>query len=178
MGVFLTTIFIAIIASTFTNTILKIHAFSTNYINSKHMAIIENNSFTTLRRTSSFYPTAAKRHMALAAAVNGNISEAEVRELILTISREQDDDKRRSELSSTMQGNISAKGGEFAEMWDKTLIQIGAEFQDELKRKAEENQGKEDESLKDKTDERQLWALIDMMVQSKMLIKKAINNQE
>lgn len=113
-----------------------------------------------------------------------NIKQSEievVRNLILSMSKEQNDEKRRKELSDLMtqkveESKVDEEAKRFLELWDQTLIIVGGEVQEEARLKAMNNppQEKDRESPKEKSeDELQLWALVDMMVQSKTMIKKA-----
>lgn len=104
-----------------------------------------------------------------------------VRNLVLSMSKEQNDEKRRKELSDLMtqkveESKVDEEAKRFLELWDQTLIIVGGEVQEEARLKAMNNppQEKDRESPKEKSeDELQLWALVDMMVQSKTMIKKA-----
>ena len=104
----------------------------------------------------------------------------EIRQLITEISFEKNDEIRRRKVECTLMENIDQNdaeaGARFAMLWDKTLIEIGGEIQNAARAKVEiknkdkqelngTKNGKSDEELK-------LWALVDMMVQSKALIKK------
>jgi len=113
-----------------------------------------------------------------------------MRNLILSISQETDDGKRRSTIAELMKEKTSlddvAEAAKFVHLWDTTLIQVGGDFQNEARARAlrmppapvvEADGGDEDkpaEPREKSKDELQLWALIDMMIQSKTLIKKAI----
>lgn len=113
-----------------------------------------------------------------------NIEQSEIEEmrtLILTMSKEQNDEKRRKDLSDLMtkkveESRIDEEAKRFLELWDQTLIIVGGEVQEEARLKAMKNppQENEDKNPKEKSDdELQLWALVDMMVQSKTMVKKA-----
>jgi len=106
-----------------------------------------------------------------------------VRKTILSVSEEGDDEKRRSNLSSLINQKISEDDQQFLQIWDKAIIQLGEELQAEARVKITETQATQTEGSSDASDEAkegekskeelQLWALIDMMIQSKTLIKKA-----
>ncbi len=124
-----------------------------------------------------------------------------IKDLILSLSNIHDDEKRRANLSTLLENKLSdedvTRAAQFAHLWDTTLIQIGGEIQTEARNRATaaaaaaqerekpqeevaaaENNGDEKiESPKKERvkspDELQLWALVDMMVQSKAIIKKA-----
>jgi hypothetical protein len=117
-------------------------------------------------------------------------SEIEMGNMILSISKEKDDEKRRSTIISLMKEKIQAddpvEAAKFVQLWDRTLTAVGGKFQDEAREKAlkmasETIYSKDEDQIEDGTtrtkeksdDELQLWALIDMMIQSKILIKKA-----
>ena len=116
----------------------------------------------------------------------------EIKKKILSLSLEQDDEKRRSTISSIINEKISQEDSQFLQIWDKTLIQVGSELQDEARRLAmieseSDEEGNKENTVSDGTttdvgeqetankskEELQLWATIDMMIQSKTLIKKA-----
>lgn len=131
----------------------------------------------------------------------------EMRELILSISLEPTDDDRRARLVNTFQEFLSLPNGspkKFTDLFDKVLIQIGGEKQEEAKQKyleqqeQENNAGGEDSVAEEVStddddndadaessteppkglvfkspEEFQVWALVDMMVQSKTIVKKA-----
>jgi hypothetical protein len=116
----------------------------------------------------------------------------EIKKKILSLSLEQDDEKRRSTISSIIDEKISQEDSQFLQIWDETLIQVGSELQDEARRLAmiereSDEEGNKESTVSDGTtpdvgeqetankskEELQLWATIDMMIQSKTLIKKA-----
>ena len=116
--------------------------------------------------------------------------------VILALSQENKDEVRREsvrtlfekELASTSVGDASPR---FAQVFGSALDNVGGEVQASARKRAEAEQAKSPKGLtpdvvtedapyvpyvpREKTpDELQLWALIDMMVQSKMLVRKAI----
>lgn len=114
----------------------------------------------------------------------------EMRDLILSISKERDDEERRLKLSSliiekTSQEDVIA-GARFVQLWDKMIIQVGGEVQKEainraktqkivpIEVEADPDAIKKDKPREKSEDELQLWALVDMMVQSKTIVKKAM----
>lgn len=110
--------------------------------------------------------------------------------VILAISRETNDESRReqmrtlfvTELAHTSVGDAPPH---FAQVFGSALEKVGGAVQSEARERAEAEQatapqeldaGAENEEYvpRQKTaEELQLWALIDMMVQSKMLVRKA-----
>ncbi len=139
--------------------------------------------FTFSRRTP-FSPTKISTELRAASGDAPTADEIEeVRKTILSVSEEKDDEKRRSNLSSLINEKISEGDQQFLQIWDKAIIQLGEELQMEARRKAMETQAVESENCDDASEETkevtkskeeiQLWALVDMMVQSKTLIKKA-----
>lgn len=133
-------------------------------------------------RTPSL-PTKYSTHLQESFADEDTSSEIkEVKDIILSVSKEEDDEKRRSNLSSLLNTKISEGDQQFLQIWDKAIIQLGEELQAEARKKAIETQTTQTESndannkvkeMKKSKEEIQLWALVDMMVQSKTLIKKA-----
>jgi len=137
------------------------------------------------------------RRSVLFSSTEGNeeqlYAESEIEEMgntIISISKERDDEKRRSIIISLIkektQADDPAEAAKFAHLWDITLTAVGGKFQNEAREKAyktasETNNSKDGDQVEDGTtrtpeksdDEMQLWALIDMMIQSKILIKKA-----
>lgn len=121
--------------------------------------------------------------------------------LIVSISKEPSDDSRRQRLSSTFEAELAKKDCKrFTFLFDQVLTIVGDRVQAKAKKKAleimqqqdemtngdddnndssdhdgdENNKDKGDFMGMDKSDEeKQLWALVDMMVQSKTLAKKA-----
>lgn len=123
----------------------------------------------------------------------------EIRELILTLSLESDDETRRTKLSSLLgerlqnQDNVEY-AAKFAHLWDLNIIQIGGEIQNEARIEAEQKQSSDSSSSledgeKEKANgesiavdarsekEKQLWSMVDMMVQSKSVIKKLMEEE-
>lgn len=132
----------------------------------------------------------------------------EMKDLILSLSLESTDHKRRMRLKDVLHEALDRPNGmpqRFTDLFDITLAEVGDEIQREAKKKFFEAEAAEqakaessdDESsddingadefvvesddenekggeLKLKTpEELQLWALVDMMVQSKTIVKKA-----
>lgn len=117
----------------------------------------------------------------------------EVTSLIMRLSEEENDEVRRSNLSSLLRERLnqenSIEAARFALLWDTTIIEIGSKVQEEARKKAEEtaaSQSKEELINSDpevssnldgtrikSAEELKLWAMIDMMIQSKHIIKNA-----
>jgi hypothetical protein len=154
------------------------------YSRQKGLSVIEN----------GFHP------MVLASATEGSESsensEAEVqkmRDLILSLSLEPTDHDRRMRLKDVFHEQLDRPNGtpnRFTDLFDQTLIVLGDDLQAEAKKKffkdqaAAQDKG-EDEKVelvepneeyskpREKTpEELRLWALVDMMVQSKTIVKK------
>ncbi|CAM9216560.1 unnamed protein product [Heterosigma akashiwo] len=113
----------------------------------------------------------------------GDETSANIKQRVFTISQEKDDTKRRFTVSSLINQKISEKDDQFVKIWDKALVEIAEELQDQARRKAvqmplaEADGSTSGENSVNKTaEEVQLWALVDMMIQSKTLIKKAQDN--
>lgn len=131
----------------------------------------------------------------------------EIRELILSLSLETDDETRRGKISSLLserllnQDNVK-DSAKFAHLWDVNVIQIGGEIQNEARLEAEQKQSSdallsvEDEEREKANDEnvvdddadtkidtrrkkeKQLWSMVDMMIQSKSVIKKLMEAEK
>lgn len=116
-------------------------------------------------------------------------------ELILSLSLEPSDESRRGRLVSIFEMELSKENGapqEFADQFGLALNVVGARVQDDAREKAlkkrEEAEALGEEPLEPEpienkssdvpiamgrtAEEQQLWALIDMMIQSKTLVKK------
>lgn len=113
-----------------------------------------------------------------------------MRNRIMTISKVKDDEKRRRTIVALIKEKVQVddpmEGALFVQLWDKTLIEVGGQFQNEAREKAtrkapETKSSNGDEggavgkTVQKSDDELQLWALVDMMIQSKTLIKKAMD---
>eukprot|EP00554_Chaetoceros_debilis_P000376 CAMPEP_0194089348 /NCGR_PEP_ID=MMETSP0149-20130528/33879_1 /TAXON_ID=122233 /ORGANISM="Chaetoceros debilis, Strain MM31A-1" /LENGTH=165 /DNA_ID=CAMNT_0038773245 /DNA_START=12 /DNA_END=509 /DNA_ORIENTATION=- len=101
--------------------------------------------------------------------------ETDVRERIMSLSLLKSDEERRMELSNLLENNLLNRNNDdasqFALLWDAALIEIGSDVQTKAKARAEAEAGS-GEVVGNEEDKQQLWALVDMMVQSKSLIKK------
>ena len=125
---------------------------------------------------------------------------SEIRKLILDLSKIANDAERRTNVSNLLneklnQSNVS-DSAKFAHLWDLSIIKIGAEIQNEARMDAERrasvtqegessvesktNDGDDGDDGDDKKSqsenksetELQLWSMVDMMVQSKSIIKE------
>eukprot|EP00980_Cylindrotheca_fusiformis_P001677 scaffold381_cov138-Cylindrotheca_fusiformis.AAC.13 len=114
----------------------------------------------------------------------------EMKDLILSLSQEPTDHDRRTRLEGVFQEALARPNGgpkQFSDLFDAVLTKVGEEVQTEAKKKflsqleevcdeatdataAEETRDGEREKT---PEELQLWALVDMMVQSKTIVKKA-----
>lgn len=129
-------------------------------------------------------------------------SEAEVqkmKDLILSLSLEPTDHDRRMRLKDLFHEQLDRPNGtpnRFTDLFDQTLIVLGDELQAEAKKKffkdqaaAQDKEGEDKEGEDEKAElvepnedypkprektpeELRLWALVDMMVQSKTIVKK------
>lgn len=111
-------------------------------------------------------------------SLQSNESESdEVRELILTLSLEADDEQRRTKLKSLLEEKLAqddvVESAKFAHLWDTNIIQIGGEIQNNARLEAEQNKQSENGTIGSGKNEKekQLWAMVDMMVQSKSITK-------
>lgn len=114
----------------------------------------------------------------------------EMEEMIISLSLEPTDDSRRERLKSIFDDALAKPNGmpkHFSDLFDYALVIVG----DRVKLEAQEHALKiqeqmasdnKDEETEDSEDastqpafpqQRQLWALIDMMVQSKTIVKRA-----
>lgn len=134
---------------------------------------------------------------------SGEYSETEVQEmkyLILSLSIESTDHDRRTRVKEIFHEALGRPNGgpkRFTELFDKVLIEVGDEVQNEAKKKQFSDQAAaqssdsgytksdaatdESEEVVDNQEpitrekspeELQLWALVDMMVQTKTIVKK------
>ncbi len=116
-----------------------------------------------------------------------------MRDLILALSLEPTDHDRRTRVRDVFHEALARPNGmpkRFTDLFDKILIEVGDEVQSEAKKKFFEEQAavgidepetvipaeEENDSvppMRTKTpEEMQLWALVDMMVQTKTIVKK------
>ena len=124
------------------------------------------------------------------------IERTDMRELIVSLSKETNDDKRRERLAGILDKELSASSAAdttfdsepppFAKLFDMCLTSVGEEVQSKAAAAALEQQQKQVINTTDEDgseggdiierlkspEELQLWALIDMMVQSKTLVKR------
>lgn len=116
--------------------------------------------------------------------------------LIESMALEPSDTSRRKRVESTIEQYISDRddgdmeqAARFATLFDGLLIGMGGEVQDRAREMAQKkamsasagsdvngggDNGEEAAPRKKSEEEKMLWAFIDMMVQSKSLIKKAM----
>jgi hypothetical protein len=117
----------------------------------------------------------------------------EMRDLVLSLSLETDDHERRTRVKDIFHEALARPNGmpkKFTDLFDSSLIKVGEEKQAEAKKKffEEQKNAKKEEVIAEETDseeetvptkrvkspeELQLWALVDMMVQTKTIVKKA-----
>jgi hypothetical protein len=124
----------------------------------------------------------------------------EMRDLILSLSLEPTDHDRRTRVKDVFHEALAGPNGtpkRFTELFDMVLVEVGDKVQSDAKKKFFEDQAAaqvEEESSSSPTDstsnasdededyvppkrtkspeEFQLWALVDMMVQTKTIVKK------
>ncbi len=130
-----------------------------------------------------------------------NYTPAEVTQMknvIVSLSQESDDQARRLRLKTIMEVGLAGPNGgpkRFATLFERVLTQVGEQVQNEAREKyserttaSEEENSEEDaekavvqegdeDSSEEKAPEKspeelKLWALVDMMVQSKTMLKK------
>ena len=100
--------------------------------------------------------------------------------LIVSLSKERDDDTRRSKLKGILDEELSKQEPhsiDFTTLFQRSLNEVGERVQNSAREAAAarvQGSNEEPEEQSVKTDEElELWALIDMMVQSKTQFKKA-----
>jgi hypothetical protein len=126
-----------------------------------------------------------------------NEEKQEMRDLVLSLSLESTDEDRRTRLKDIFHEALARPNGapkRFSDLFDTLLAKVGAEVQDEAKKRFFEAQAAKQEQVENVTevlsddavddneeeagekvkspDELQLWALVDMMVQSKTIVKR------
>ena len=157
---------------------LNAHCFNTNSMMIRRVdkqIDLLSRDFTASYRPTLFSPIVSMRLQTTPGSDDSTAEEIEeVKKMILSVSKEEDDEKRRSKLSSLINEKMNQADEQFLQIWDKAIIQVGGELQDEARRKAVEMPMKEEQPVKKTKEELQLWAIVDMMVQSKTLIKKAM----
>ncbi|GAX24354.1 hypothetical protein FisN_4Lu603 [Fistulifera solaris] len=95
--------------------------------------------------------------------------------LILSLSLEPTDQSRRERLAGLFGEALAKPNGapkRFTDLFDKTLIEVGDRVRKEALEALESEQNPPSDGSKS-PQELQVWALIDMMVQSKTLVKRA-----
>jgi hypothetical protein len=124
-------------------------------------------------------------HTYLSGNLNDDYSTDEVRamdELIVSLSLMPSDESRRKRAVEIFDKELAKPNGapkRFADLFDAVLAIVGDRVQSSAKLRASEThkQNTEEDSTLDfmsrSYDERQLWALVDLMVQSKTIVKKA-----
>lgn len=99
----------------------------------------------------------------------------DMKELIVSLSLEPSDESRRERLVGLFGEALAKPDGDpkrFTDLFDKTLIEVGDRVRKEALEKLEQEQTIPADGSKT-PEELQVWALVDMMVQSKTLVKKA-----
>lgn len=109
----------------------------------------------------------------------------EMEDLILSLSLEPTDESRRERVKSIFQTELAKPNGapkHFSDLFDFTLVIVGDRVKAEAQENAERLQSMETtETVSDEKsttsqgfpEQRQLWSLVDMMVQSKTIVKRA-----
>jgi hypothetical protein len=112
-------------------------------------------------------------------ASSGEEEFAAMKEMILSLSRETDDAERRGRVASMFSRELAGVGEgdqppRFAEVFSRALETVGTEVQEKARERQQSAEQHEDTTDRPKTaEEQQLWALIDMMVQSRVLVRNA-----
>ena len=103
-----------------------------------------------------------------------------MKRLVLSISSERDDEKRRNYVSRWITRQTERKdhqdGIKMLHLWDNTVIEIGEEFRQKLRTSARpcSTRLNADRDLEERINENELtlWAFVDMLVQTKTLLKR------
>uniref|UniRef100_A0A7S3V6N4 Uncharacterized protein n=1 Tax=Chaetoceros debilis TaxID=122233 RepID=A0A7S3V6N4_9STRA len=106
----------------------------------------------------------------------------DMKQRVLSISTESNDETRRSSVSKWITGQATKinyeEGVRLIQLWDTTVVQLGEELQNTLQRKARKNSrpcsslGADSKTSQPIDDKLVLWAFVDMLVQSKTLINR------
>ena len=111
----------------------------------------------------------------------------EMEDLIVSLSLEPTDESRRERLKSIFEEELAKPNGapkHFSDLFDYALVIVGDRVKAEAQEHAEKLQSMNEEveenvSVEDSAasqgfpQQRQLWGLVDMMVQSKTIVKRA-----
>jgi hypothetical protein len=154
-------------------------------------------SFVIAKRDMSVVPLSIQTRCSAAAGSDSSsenqTSEArEMKDLILSLSKERTDDSRRQRMQRIFTEAFSRPNGDpqrFTHLFDQQLIILGdqvkakaAAMAIDLEQEADTHAISTEQSLADNeagkmreksAEEKQLWALVDMMVQSKTIVKRA-----
>jgi len=135
--------------------------------------------------SGSFYhrPNLTRLNMSATSVPCTAMEVLEMKRLVLEISSERDDERRRNHVSKWMTHQAERKdfleGIKMLHLWDKTVTELGEDFQHKL-RKIERTKSKpcsarlSEGELKKKKDENQLtlWVFVDLLVQTKTLLNR------
>lgn len=117
----------------------------------------------------------------------GEASDDVIEKLILSLSKEPTDESRRARLKNIFDEKIRNDKGhaaQFSSQFNQVLITVGdrikleaiSEAQNAKRNGRDDDEEEEPQPLAEKTEsELQLWALVDMMVQSKTIVRKALS---
>ena len=158
---------------------------------------IVNSSTCNNDNASCFFGPVKKNLSLFQSSSNENDIDVDIDWLVMSLSRESDDVIRREKLATLFAERGIEEG--FADAFEKSLENVGTKVQQIAREKAagreveekEKNDGESDDNelppgvsidedgsvtLPERTSEElQLWALVDMMVQSKVIMKKMKN---
>lgn len=114
-------------------------------------------------------------------------SDTEIREmdnLILSLSRETSDEKRRKRVDKVLQENLASKGVDFERLFSDRLTIVGNDIRSQAAAVAQKAAGEADNACQASNEAsqvspssseefgKQVWALVDMLVQSKVIFKQ------
>jgi len=108
-----------------------------------------------------------------------DFTETEVKQMdqtIIDLSMQSDDTERRNSLKELFELELAKPNGypdRFMKLFDSMLTVVGGRVQVEARQRAALGENQEKDPDGQTQDEKQLWALVDMMVQSKTIAKKA-----
>lgn len=118
--------------------------------------------------------------------INSDLEDEEMVNIIKSLSNEPTDDMRRDRLRKIFALELEKKNTTFINLFEKVLNRMGSQVQENAIAQHKLNQQQIAERKTPQTDKElqlsntllegnryQLWAFVDMMVQSKTLIKKA-----
>ena len=143
---------------------------------------LAKSTFHTIRSSSPtpLHQSQLYRYSSRAVTQNTELEILEIKRAVLSIVSERDDEIRRSYVSKWITNQATKinyeEGARLILLWDTTVIQLGDEFQQRLRsnvrRKARPCSVQTYSKDTEEENKLILWAFVDMLIQSKTLIKK------